>query len=308
MSWQPSEEPSCSARTGAVELLIEPRERDLGGFSVRRVLPAPERRMVGPFIFFDEMGPVAFPPGRGIEVRPHPHIGLATVTYLFEGEILHRDSLGFVQAIRPGAVNLMTAGRGIVHSERSAPERLARGQRLHGIQTWMALPDGREEIAPGFRHVPASEIPELEREGARVRVVIGAAWGAVSPVPAESPTLYLHAELEPGGGFALPADVPELAVYAVSGEVRVDECRLARGVMGVLGRGRAVRVSAGAGSAARVMVCGGAPVGPRHVDWNFVSSSRDRIARARRDWVERRFPAVPGDDEFIPLPDDAPRG
>jgi len=302
MSWRQAERPVCRAREGSVELVIEPREKDLGELIVRRVLPAPDRQMVGPFIFFDHMGPAEFGPGQGIDVRPHPHIGLATVTFLFEGEILHRDSLGCVQPIEPGAINLMTAGRGIVHSERTSEARLATGQRLHGIQTWMALPDGREEIDPGFVHVPAQELPAFEDRGARGRVILGESHGVRSPVATEADTLYLHVELAPGGRVELPADVPEMAVYVVEGDVKIGDCPLGPATMGVLAGGSGGSVSAEV--PARIMVCGGETIGPRHIDWNFVSSTRERIEQARRDWSERRFASIPGDDEeFIPLPE-----
>lgn len=300
MSWQRAEEPVCEGRSGRVSLVIEPRERDLGGFSVRRVLPASERRMVGPFIFFDEMGPAQFAPGKGIDVRPHPHIGLATVTYLFEGEIVHRDSLGVVQPIRPGAVNLMTAGRGVVHSERSDPARRASGPRVHGIQTWLALPDGREEIEPDFEHHPDGSLPEVERGGVRVRVVLGEAFGLRSPVRTYATTTYLELRMPPASELELPP-VRELGLYVVTGEVTVGECALAPHTMGVLEGTRGARVRAAEES--HVIAVGGDPVGPRHIWWNLVSSSTERIERAKRDWAEGRFPAVPGETEFIPLPE-----
>lgn len=300
MSYVKANEPVCTGASGAIELVIEPRARDLGGFSVRRVLPARERRMVGPFIFFDHMGPAEFPPGEGIQVRPHPHIGLATVTYLFTGEIMHRDSLGFVQPIRPGAVNLMTAGSGIVHSER-AGEDLHRHSRLHGIQSWMALPDGEEEREPAFAHFPAAQLPELELDGAVVRVIMGQAFGSRSPVPDYSPTLYLECRLDPAAELELPADGEELAAYVVAGEVRIGSHTLGSGRMGVAQPGRPLRLEAAGES--HVMVIGGAPLGRRHIWWNFVSGSQSRIEQARQDWKHMRFGTVPGDDEYIPLPD-----
>lgn len=295
------DDPRCTRRDDAVELVIESRPRDLGGFAVRRVLPAAERRMVGPFIFFDEMGPAGFPPGQGINVRPHPHIGLSTVTYLFEGEILHRDSLGFVQPIAPGAVNLMTAGRGIVHSERTAPERLAAGQRLHGIQTWMALPDGQEEAEPAFMHYPAAALPRIAREGARVTVIAGEAWGARSPVRTFAQTLYLEVRLDAGASIELPGGVPETGVYLVAGSAVLGGCRVEPGSLAVLQPGS--RALLRAAEAAHAMVIGGAPVGSRHIFWNFVSSSAERIEAAKRLWRAGGFERVPGDEEFIPLPD-----
>jgi hypothetical protein len=301
MSYLSANKPVCTQAEGAVELIIEPRAKDLGGFSVRRVLPARERRMVGPFIFFDHMGPAEFAPGKGIQVRPHPHIGLATVTYLFEGEIMHRDSLGYVQAIRPGAVNLMTAGRGIVHSER-AGEDLHGHSRLHGIQSWMALPKEEEEREPGFVHYPAGQLPTFEHEGAAVRIIIGEAWGHSSPVASCSPTVYLECRLPRGEVMSLPGDQEELAVYLVSGKARVGQRELEGGQMAVATAGSRLRAEAGEDSL--LMVIGGAALGQRHIWWNFVSSSRERIEQAKADWQARRFDPVPGDEEFIPLPED----
>lgn len=300
MSYYAATEPRCSPNDGAVELVIEPRERDLGEFSVRRVLPSGKRRMVGPFIFFDHMGPAEFPPGKGIQVRPHPHIGLATITYLFEGAIMHRDSLGYVQPIEAGAVNLMTAGRGIVHSERAGDD-LDTDARLHGIQSWMALPDGEEECAPSFAHFPSDSLPEWERDGARVRVIMGEAFGQSSPVTTYSPTLYLDCRMTTESALSLPETYRELAVYVVSGEVRVDGSDYGSGVMAVACPGRSIVLEARAES--RVMVIGGDPVGPRHIWWNFVSSSKERIETAKADWKEGRFDPVPGETEFIPLPE-----
>lgn len=301
MSWLKAEAPRCSERDDALSLLIEPRGRDLGGFSVRRVLPAPDRRLVGPFIFFDEMGPADFPAGQGINVRPHPHIGLSTVTYLFEGEILHRDSLGYVQPIRPGAINLMTAGRGIVHSERTSDALLASGQRLHGIQTWMALPDDMEEMDPAFEHVPGSELPVLEDEGVRATVILGSAFGARSPVTVHIDTVYADLELSSGARVPLPEDAGELAVYVVSGEVQVGRCQVRANTMGVVADGRSVTLHAISNS--RVMLIGGQSPGERHVWWNFVSSRPERIDAAKAQWKNGGFAPVPGDDEIIPLPD-----
>ncbi len=300
MSYQNANEPVCSGADGAIELVIEPREKDLGGFSVRRVLPARERRMVGPFVFFDHMGPAEFPPGEGVQVRPHPHIGLATVTYLFEGEIMHRDSLGFVQPIRAGAVNLMTAGRGIVHSERAGDD-LDTTSRLHGIQSWMALPLDLEEREPDFAHYPAADLPLLERDGASVRVIMGSAFGQASPVRADAPTLYLECRLAAGGRLRLPRDTDELAVYVVDGEVGIGGRDFSGGQMAVACPGAALELAAAADC--RVMVIGGTSLGQRHIWWNFVSSSKERIEQAKQDWRDGRFAPVPGDDEFIPLPD-----
>ena len=299
MSYQAALEPTCTSPPGAVELVIEAKAKDLGGFSVRRVLPSPERRMVGPFIFFDHMGPAEFPPGQGIQVRPHPHIGIATVTYLFEGEIMHRDSLGFVQPIQTGAVNLMTAGRGIVHSERAGSD-LETTSRLHGIQSWMALPEDQQEIDPDFAHYPANDLPELEQDGLLVRVIIGEAYGVRSPVKSYSSMLYLECRANKGSTLTLPETNDEQAVYVVSGEIGIDKQRLGNGTMAVVSTGKPTTITAYADS--RVMVVGGAPVGPRHIWWNFVSSSRERIEQAKADWQDSRFAMVPGDDEFIPLP------
>lgn len=299
MSVQPSVEPRCAASAGAVELIVEARPRDLGELEVRRVLPAAKRRMVGPFIFFDHMGPAEFPDGKGMAVRPHPHIGLATITYLFEGSIMHRDSLSYVQPIEAGAVNLMTAGRGIVHSER-APT-LAGRKRLHGIQSWTALPAALEETEPSFVHYPAERLPELERDGATVRVIMGSAFGAASPVAMHSPTLYLEVRLEAGVRFAIPDECSERAAYVVEGAAAVDSVALAPGTMAVLRSGARTVIEAQA--SCRIMIVGGEPVGARHIWWNFVSSSTERIEQAKRDWRDRRFGTVPGDDERIPLPE-----
>jgi redox-sensitive bicupin YhaK (pirin superfamily) len=299
MSYQDATEPACTGSDGAVELLIRPRARDLGGFTVRRVLPAPERRMVGPFIFFDQMGPADFPPGEGIQVRPHPHIGLATVTYLFEGEIMHRDSLGCVQPIRPGAVNLMTAGRGIVHSERAGSDLHAQS-RLHGIQTWLALPAEQEECLPEFTHYPAEDLPEIERDGVTVRVIMGEAWGRRSPVRCHAPTLYLECRLKRGARLALPDSQDELAIYVVGGQLRLGRQVLEGGLMAVGRGGTALRVEAVEDT--HLMAIGGAHLGHRHIWWNFVSSSQDRIEQAKADWAQQRFATVPGETEFIPLP------
>ncbi len=300
MSYYTAAEPKCTGTAGSIELIIEPREKDLGEFCVRRVLPSRERRMVGPFIFFDHMGPAEFPPGKGIQVRPHPHIGLATVTYLFEGEIIHRDSLGFVQPIQAGAVNLMTAGRGIVHSER-AGEDLNTTSRLHGIQSWMALPADQEECEPAFVLYPAGDLPELDIEGVTVRVIIGEAYKHTSPVMSYSPMLYLECRLPEGSELVLPESYQEMATYVVSGDVRIDQHTYTDGVMAVACPNKPVRLEARKES--HVMVIGGEPVGDRHIWWNFISSSKDRIEKAKADWKEGRFDDVPGETEFIPLPD-----
>jgi redox-sensitive bicupin YhaK (pirin superfamily) len=294
--------PIPRARPVLDRVVIEPRLRDLGGFSVRRVLPAPFHRMVGPFIFFDHMGPAEFAPGGGIDVRPHPHINLATVTYLFEGEILHRDSLGSAQAIRPGAINWMTAGRGIVHSERTPPELRAASHRLHGLQIWVALPRASEEQEPAFHHHPAEALPLVREAGIEARVLVGSAFGVSSPVRAGSPLAYLEVALDAGAVLPLDPGFPERAVYLVDGAVLLGGVRFEAGRMILLAReDRELRAE----SRTRLVVIAGEPLdGERHIEWNFVSSSRERIEAAKDDWRAGRFPLVPGDDqEFIPLPD-----
>ena len=282
--------------------LIETRTRDLGGFEVRRLLPVAARQSVGPFVFFDHMGPARFAPGTGIDVRPHPHIGLATLTYLFEGEILHRDSLGYVQPIRPGDVNWMTAGRGIVHSERTGPDLRAAGSALHGLQLWIALPKADEETEPAFYHYPGATVPVVRHGDAIVRVIVGAAAGATSPVRTFSPMFYFDAQLPAGSTFELAPDYPERAVYLVSGELALCGMTLTEGQMVVLPEGGAVAIKANGD--ARFVMLGGAPLdGPRFIWWNLVSSSRERIEQAKRDWAEDRFAKVPGETEFIPLPE-----
>jgi redox-sensitive bicupin YhaK (pirin superfamily) len=287
-----------------VLLLIDPRPRDLGGFTVRRLLPAAGSRMVGPFIFLDHMGPAVMQRGSGMDVRPHPHIALATVTYLFEGEIIHRDSLGSERAIHPGDVNWMLAGRGIVHSERSSPEERVRGVRLHGIQSWVALPVAHEDAEPAFVHHPARTLPKLSRDGAELTVIAGTAYGAESPVGVLSPTLYVDARLQPGVRLTVDGSHPQRAIHVAEGKVRIGERRIGPGVMAILRSGAEVKVEA-AEEPARLMLLGGAPLdGDRHIWWNFVSSSKERIERAKDDWRAGRFGKVPGDEkEFIPLPE-----
>lgn len=285
----------------AIATMIVPRTQDLGGFEVQRVLPSSRRRMVGPFIFFDRMGPVSFAAGRGLDVRPHPHIGLATVTYLFEGEIVHRDSLGTQLTIEPGALNWMTAGRGIVHSERT-DQAMRGGAWLFGLQAWVALPQEHEETAPSFFHYGAEDLPTLAGDGWHGRLIAGEFEGATAPTPVLSPTLY--AEIGMGGGAQLPvsAEHEERAIYVVAGNVALDGQPLEPGVLYVLVAGRPVLLTAA--SSARVMLLGGAPMdGPRFIWWNFVSSSRERIEQAKSDWAAQRFEPVPGEREFIPLPD-----
>ena len=291
--------PECSGAEGAIDLVVEPKARDLGEFTVRRVLPSAERRMVGPFIFFDHMGPAEFAPGEGIQVRPHPHIGIATITYLFEGQIVHRDDLGFTQTIRPGAVNLMTAGRGIVHSERAGDD-LDETSRLHGIQSWMALPEDEQECAPDFVHYPADQLPAFEHEGVAVTVIIGSAYGQSSPVEARAPMLYLDLQMPAGTELTLPDDYEELGAYVVEGGITIDGKTFGSGSMAIFREGASVRVAAAEDS--RVMVIGGANMGERHIFWNFVSTTKERIEQAKSDWREKRFGTIDGDDEFIPLP------
>jgi redox-sensitive bicupin YhaK (pirin superfamily) len=287
-----------------IERIIEARRRDLGdGFVVGRVLPAPFRRTVGPFIFFDHMGPATYAPGVGFDVRPHPHVNLATVTYLFEGEIMHRDSLGYVQPIRPGAVNWMTAGRGIAHSERSSDEMRGSGQTLHGIQAWVALPRDAEEIEPSFRHHPADTLPTITIDGARRTLIAGDAFHATSPVETHSPMFYIDVEAEPGAVVHLPDDHEERAVYVAEGAIDLAGERHEVGRMLLLTPG--AQVAWRALERSRVMMLGGAPIdGPRHIWWNFVSSRPERIEQAKRDWAEGRFDRVPGEADFIPLPEE----
>lgn len=289
-----------------IELVLDQHRKNLGGFEVGRVLPAAQRRMVGPFVFFDHMGPSDFAPGlsKKVDVRPHPHIGLSTVTYLFEGEIMHRDSLGTEQAIRAGEVNWMTAGSGITHSERFERARL-RGGRLHGIQTWVALPDGQEEIGPAFSHHDPADLPLFESKGLVARLVVGRAFGAEAPVRTHSPTFYTHWALAEGAVAELPPEYPERAAYVAVGEVEVDGRTFGAGKMLVLAPGGTVTFRALQPST--VMLLGGEPVGPRFVEWNFVSSSRERIEQAKADWRAGRMRLPQADhDEFTPLPDETP--
>jgi redox-sensitive bicupin YhaK (pirin superfamily) len=297
-------EPICKdGFGGSVELLVEARPRDVGGFAVRRALPSMGRRLVGPFTFFDHMGPADLSPGSGIDVRPHPHIGLATVTYLFDGEIDHRDSLGSFQTIRPGDVNWMFAGRGIVHSERSNPEFRARGGRVHGIQSWVALPLEHELTDPRFEHHPQATIPRVVLPGVTLSVIAGTAYGERSPVNVLSPTLYVHARIEKGAVLPVEDGHEDRAIYIVEGTVVCEATSLQAGTLAVLRSGTTVMVKAE--DTVLVMIVGGARLsGERHIEWNFVSSSKERIEQAKRDWTEQRFPKVPGDEiEYIPLPE-----
>lgn len=281
---------------------ITPVTHDLGDFKVNRTLPSRPRTMVGPFIFVDEFGPARLPAGRGMDVRPHPHINLATVTYLFEGAIEHRDSIGSHAVIEPGAINLMTAGSGIVHSERSPQHLRATGPSLYGMQTWLALPDGREEVDPAFDHVPADLLPVVEDAGVHARVLMGTLWGRTAAIRSDSPTIYADIELS-GGSIPIEAEADERAIMLVGGEAELDGQPLQLFTLYVLRPGHEARLSSSGGG--RVMLMGGqAFATPRHVFWNFVSSSRDRINQAKEDWKAQRFPLIPGDDEeFIPLPE-----
>jgi redox-sensitive bicupin YhaK (pirin superfamily) len=300
----PANEPVCvEKKSNAIALVIESRPRDLGGFAVMRSLPSSKRRLVGPFVFFDHMGPAHLKLGDGMDIRPHPHIGLATVTYLFEGEIDHRDNLGSMQTIRPGDVNFMVAGRGIVHSERSSAKSRRAGVHIHGIQSWVALPLQEEETEPRFTHHPAATIPRIDVGGSQLEIVLGDAYGARSPVAVLSPTMFVHARVRAGGRVPIDDAHEERAFYVVDGEVRCDGRAFRAGSMVVL-EPRA-RAAIEAESAARVIIVGGAHLqGERQVWWNFVSSSRERIERAKADWQAERFAKIPGDDvERIPLPE-----
>jgi redox-sensitive bicupin YhaK (pirin superfamily) len=305
MSFFPAKDPILgdAPSSDAIAQVIVPRTVDLGGFQVHRVLPSSRQRMVGPFIFFDHMGPAIFRAGDGVDVRPHPHIGLSTVTYLFDGEIVHRDSLGSALPIRPGAVNLMTAGRGIVHSERTAADHRDGGEPLHGLQLWVALPGKDEEMAPGFEHTPASDIPELRDNGLTLRVIAGKMQGLVSPVTTTWETIFAEAHLKAGTTLPIGTEHEERALYIVSGEIELAGDRHGGERLVLLKPGE--RIDVKAISDAHVILVGGAAMdGPRHIWWNFVSSRKDRIEAAKADWKAGRFDLVPGDSkEFIPLPD-----
>ena len=282
---------------------IEPVTHDLGGFKVHRTLPSKPRTMVGPFLFFDQMGPAHLSVGQGIDVRPHPHINLATVTYLFAGAIDHRDSLGTFATIEPGAVNLMTAGSGIVHSERSPSAERAIGPELSGIQTWIALPDGEEEMTPAFEHVARADLPVIEDTCVKARVVMGSLWGRRAPTTTYAETIYADIALAGGGAIPIDAEADERAIYLATGEASLDRLRLEPMTLYILRPGVAATLRSETGG--RVMLCGGeAFATPRHVWWNFVSSSRERISEAKRAWKAGEFAKVPGDDkEWIPIPD-----
>ena len=285
----------------AVELVVGPRLRALGGLEVNRVWPTARRRLIGPFIFFDHMQLTALPPGQGLDVPPHPHIGLATVTYLFDGEIVHTDSLGKRESIRPGELNWMTAGRGITHAERTGAEERARVGMVHGIQSWVALPQDQEECAPSFEHYDASSLPRIDRPGIEMKLIAGHAFGQRAPVRTRSELFYIEADFEAGSSLVLPLELGERGVYVVTGGVRIGATDYPAGRMLVLQSGADIALTAQ--EASKLMLLGGAPLdGDRHIWWNFVSSSQDRIDTAKLDWKEGRFPAVPGDDESMPLP------
>lgn len=289
--------------TNPVALEIEGRRRNLGGFEVARVLPSRKRRMVGPFIFFDHMGPVDFDPDQGADVRPHPHIGLATVTYLLDGAFLHRDSLGNEQQIEPGAVNWMNAGRGIVHSERTPPAIRRSGSRTHGLQFWVALPQAHEDRVATFQHCAEKDLPEFERDGVPIRLIAGSAFGETAPVTTQSPLFYLDVAMPARSRFTLPADYTDRALYPLDAPVTVNGTVCRQRTLAVLESG--INVEVASHEPTRLMLFGGEPLdGNRYIWWNLVSSSQDRIEAAKRDWAEGRFPKVPGDDkEFIPLPE-----
>lgn len=305
MSYMTSPDPAPGDKLAcdAIETIIVPRSRDLGGFEVRRALPSPGRKMVGPFIFFDQMGPAEFLVGGGIDVRPHPHIGLATVTYLFEGEVLHRDSLGTQLAIRPGEMNLMSAGSGIVHSERTSEEAKALGPKLFGIQSWVALPESAEEGTPAFEHYSADQLPLLEDHGVSLRVIAGQMMGVKAPTQTAWPTLYVDAVLATGASIPLEATYDERAIYTVSGTIKIAGDAFGSGQLLIFKPGDEITITAQAD--ARFMIVGGEPMdSKRYIWWNFVSSSKERIEQAKEDWKTGRFDSVPGDaEDFIPLPD-----
>ncbi|MGI9352578.1 MAG: pirin family protein [Rhizobiaceae bacterium] len=311
MSWNPAIEPTCpdTGDLNSIETVIIPRSRDLGGFEVRRALPSPKRQMVGPFIFFDQAGPAEFLTGQGIDVRPHPHIGLSTVTYLFEGEFQHRDSLGTNQMIHPGEVNWMTAGNGVTHSERTSEATRKGKSSLYGIQTWVALPDDKEEIDAGFEHIGRDQLPHIEGEGKEVNLVLGNAWGERNPIQTQSEMFYADAILKPGAIIPLPDNHEDRGIYVVEGSVEIAGQVFEAGRMAIFRPGDAISVKAGE-LGARMMLLGGETLnGPRYIWWNFVASSKDKLEAAKEawgkgDWEHGRFQLPPGDtEEFIPLPD-----
>lgn len=283
-----------------IKKILLPNEKDLGGITVRRLLPVIGYKNLGPFVFFDHFGPIDFAPGEGMDVRPHPHIGLSTVTFLFEGEVLHRDSLGVVQAIKPGEINLMVSGKGIVHSERTAPDVRAQGQRSHGLQLWLALPDDDEDCDPAFYHYDAADIPDLSENGCRLKLLIGEAYGLRSPVTTHCPTLYLECQLDAGASQALPEDIEELGVFVISGQLKVGNNTIEQHQLAIIDPGHLEPLTASRQS--HLVVIGGEPQGKRHIDWNFVSTSGEKIEQAKEDWQRGNFPEVPGETDGIPLP------
>lgn len=305
MSWQLAELPDCTEQglCEPVALVLKPRAKDIGAFEVKRALPAREQQMIGPFIFFDQMGPVQFEGDKAMDVRPHPHIGISTITWLFEGEIRHQDSLGSDLVIKPGEVNWMTTGRGIVHSERSPQSQRGVGARLGGIQAWVALPQDQEEIEPAFYHYTADQIPQFDENGIRISLIVGEAFGQTSPVITQSPTLYAEINLDKGKTFVIDDVAEERGIYIYSGELSIAESTFDAGSMLVLYP--EVKVAIHATVDTKLMLLGGASLGSRrHLYWNFVSSRKERIEQARDDWRNGRFAMVAGDDEFIPLPED----
>jgi redox-sensitive bicupin YhaK (pirin superfamily) len=303
MSWHPADDPVLGDKRScdALELVVVARSHDLGGFEVRRALPTAKRRLVGPFVFLDQMGPSVLASGAGVDVRPHPHIGLSTLTYLFEGAIMHRDSLGVVQEIVPSEVNWMTAGRGIVHSERTPVEQRPAGPKLHGLQAWVALPVEAEETEPTFAHVPAADFPVVEDRGVRIRLVTGEMWGATGALKTFSPAIFADVALANGTSVPLDPTYEERAIYVVEGVIDVAGERFAAGQLLVFRTGDRITVTAV--GPARIAVLGGdALEGPRYVWWNFVSSRKERIEDAKAQWADGRFTMVPGEHEFIPLP------
>ena len=309
MSWLTHEDPILGDKRScdALQMIIVPRARDLGGFQVRRALPHAQRQMVGPFIFFDQMGPAQFMAGQGIDVRPHPHIGLATVTYLFEGRIMHRDSEGNALEIVPGAMNLMTAGRGIAHSERSPADARRGTEGMFGIQSWIALPENHEETAPSFQHFEAGILPVVEDGGFRAKIIAGSAFGKTAPVGTLSDWVYAEVRLAEGAQAPLDPDYEERAIYVAEGEVEIAGTRFPAPQLLIFAPGD--RITIRATQRSRLMILGGtAMAGPRHIWWNFVSSRKERIEQAKEDWRRGRFDLVPGESEFIPLPepDNAP--
>jgi len=295
-----SEQQEAASPCAAIRMVLHPEEKDLGGFSVRRLLPADGTKSVGPVIFFDHFGPAQFSPGQGMDVRPHPHIGLATITYLFAGEILHRDSLGNVQPIRPAEINWMTAGRGISHSERTPPALREAGHSLQGLQLWVALPEDSEQGEPDFVHYAAEQIPIVRQQGVCLRLIVGEGWGAVSPVKAASPTLYADAQISQGALLQLPDEEEERAVYVVDGEIQIQGVTIPQHRLALLNAIPGVELTATTDS--RLIVIGGKPLGKRTVWWNLVSSRKELIEQAKADWRSARFPQVPNETEKIPVP------